>query len=132
MTKITIVTSDVCNQLRADINSAFKDIENKYGITLQLGSIRYTETSFGATLNMTVGQGDEREKIIWDQNLWQTGLKEEDFGAEITVNGKPAIICGFKPKARKNCIRFYFKGRPDEVRVTDIDTIKKCLARKAA
>lgn len=93
---------DVVN---ADIRKALKSVEDKYGITIKVGKVKYSENSYNAEMNVAIGQGLEAYRSAWIDliNLgygYAYNLKAEDFGTKVELNGKQYTIVGIRPKAR--------------------------------
>ena len=60
MPKITTLTAQNVETLRAEIALALKDIENRYGIVIKTGSCRYSNSSANLKIEIaTVGSNGE-------------------------------------------------------------------------
>ncbi|MBD0788216.1 hypothetical protein HUO09_17815 [Vibrio sp. Y2-5] len=132
MDKITKVTPQVCDQMRVELNQALKVLGDKFGVTFVLGNMTYSDIDFSTKLQMKVGQGEELERKIWNEYSWSHGFEDKDFGSEFTISGRTAVVSGYKPKARQNKIRFYFKGDSSKQYTTSVSELKKAFTRRDA
>ena len=91
------------NQVRTDINSALKEVENKYGIKLDIGNISYNGSLFTTKLKAFATGGDDTNvgKIEWDRNCYKFGSKKGDFGRTIKFMGETFTVSGIKPRSSK-------------------------------
>ena len=101
--EIKTFTKSNLGAVRTDINSALADVEAKYGIKLDIGSINYDGSTFTTKLKAYATGGDNSNagKIDWDKNCFRFGLKKEDFGKTIKVNGETFTVSGIKPRSSK-------------------------------
>jgi hypothetical protein len=93
--------------IRADLNAALKAVEQKHGLTIQLGNIRYSEDDFRmqvkafATGKGNVADPKEAARIEFEKYAHRFGLIESDFGKKFTVGTITYTICGIKPRAKR-------------------------------
>lgn len=94
-------------QIRKDIDAALESVEEKHGITLELGNIRYSDFQFTTKLKATVvgDAGDEdlaKFKAALAKNPLQfEEIAEEDFGEEFEFHGETFKLVGLNPRAKK-------------------------------
>lgn len=101
-----IINADSVEEFRKDFNEAMKGLQDKYDITISLGSITYWQDRF--TAKLTANNGRDSEMIAraeFDRNVWkyrhlglEPGMYNRIF---IGDNGEQYAIEGFKVKARK-------------------------------
>ncbi len=100
------ITRETLKAFRKDLESAVADLEKKYEVVLEFGSISYSQNSFSVKLTATKGANDadaERHKFI--SNVWAVaryGLGADDYGRKFsTMNGVFELV-GVKPRSPKN------------------------------
>lgn len=91
------------------INSCLKELEDELGLTLRTTSATYEdyEIDFKLIVKPTVTEDFDPDREKFNQYISyfaSDSLKPEDYGKEITVNGKVFTICGCNPKATVNNI----------------------------
>ena len=103
MPKITTLTAQNVETLRAEIALALKDIENRYGIVIKTGGCRYSNSSANLKIEIaTVGSNGEvidSEASMLRRNLINLGLLPEHLEKTIAIGGKTFKLAGYK-KAR--------------------------------
>lgn len=77
------INKETLNEFRRDLAKALKDVEEKYLIDLNLGSISYELNSFHATLTARKRGLDRAE---WDWYSESYGLEKEDLGKMFKYN----------------------------------------------
>lgn len=87
--------------LREDITAALSQIEQKHGIKLSLGNIRFTATTLGAKLEAMIVDGSAPAvdgHVKWQKQFKQNavfyGLSPDDLGKEFTYSNKKYKIVG--------------------------------------
>lgn len=45
-------------------------------------------------------EAERKAKMDWDLNCWVIGMKPEDFGKTVLLQGSFYTICGIRPKAK--------------------------------
>lgn len=63
-------------------------------------------------------------KQEWDLNCWRLGMKKEDFGKTVNINGTAYRICGCRPRATVNSI-LIFDIKKNKEYCTSPESIKK-------
>lgn len=88
--------------IRADIDTALAAVASKYGITLELGNIRFSEGQFTSKLTATAAETKtDAARVNWEAHAIRFGLEDSMFGKRFTIAGKRLEICGIKPRNRK-------------------------------
>ena len=108
MTKLTSFDKNNLSNVRAAIDAAMANVEKEFGITIQLGSIKYTAEAIKATLEAVIA-----DPILEgvDPKYVQEILKYRDtkdlYKQETTIDGVKCIIVGMKPRTtgRQTIIR---------------------------
>ena len=88
--------------IRNDINEALATVAAKYGITLELGNMRYSEGQFTTKLTATAAETkSDAARVNWETHAIRFGLENSMFGKRFSASGKTLEICGIKPRNRK-------------------------------
>lgn len=103
-------------------------ITNAMSVKAGLGKLQAEATTPPAPEEIQKEKEEEarKAKMEWDLNCWRIGMKKEDFGKVVVLDGHLFRICGFLPNAKKNDIRILDVKRNKEY-VSSHDTIKKAL-----
>lgn len=110
-----VINKTSLNNFRADFEEAMKGLEEKYGVDIDLGNIRYDDDSFRSKIevaNKGVTENREKEQYLefvkYNPNY---GLTAEMWGKEVVgADGGKYVIVGVNPKARKNILVIEAKG----------------------
>jgi hypothetical protein len=89
MAEINQFNSLNLRQLRASLDSSLKDIEKEYGVTISLGTMRFSSDETNVKLTVRTKEG-----IINQQDFPNSGVK-------FTANGVIYTVVDFKPKSYK-------------------------------
>lgn len=102
--------------LREEIRAALKKIEDKHGITLELGNINFTPDSFEGKLKAFIkdanASSENKKDMVYLSNLkkgiWnkEYGVTVDMYGKSYTSLGKTYIFVGIDPKKYKYPIVF--------------------------
>ena len=87
-----------------DIVKALKVIEDKYGITIERGSARYSELEFKLDLNIKVGDTEaleNEEKRNFELMAKMYGFSPEGYNKPFKNGGTVMRVVGFNTKAPK-------------------------------
>jgi hypothetical protein len=87
-----------------DIVKALKVIEDKYGITIERGSARYSELEFKLDLNIKVGDTEaleNEEKRNFELMAKMYGFNPEGYNKPFKNGGTIMRVVGFNTKAPK-------------------------------
>ena len=99
--KITKWDNDSLNEIRDVLEAKLAEVEKEYGISIDLGGMRYSADKFTTRMTVNVGSADDAAKREWDQNCWRFGLKAEDFGRTFIDRGTRFTVTGCAPRSRK-------------------------------
>jgi len=95
------------NQLRSEINQALEGVGKKYGVNFQARNASYLDQVATFKLELTtLGEGgtvETKEAKEFKSMATLYGMKPEDLGKTVTIQGRKFEITGMKPKSR-NCI----------------------------
>lgn len=89
-----------------DLYAALLPLQEKYGVSVQIGNISYTEERFSTKLTVTNGQDtDEIEKNNFDADVWRfahLGLERGMFNRIfLAPDGSRLALRGFNTRAPK-------------------------------
>lgn len=70
-----------------------------------------------------------KAKMEWDLNCWRIGMKAEDFGKTVVLEGRLFRICGIRPRATVNSILVLDVKRNKEF-VISPDAVKKAWGQQ--
>ena len=74
------INKETVEQFRADFNKAMEELEEKYDLTINLGTISYWKDHFTAQLEANAGRDPEQiARAAFDRNVWKVaeyGVKE--------------------------------------------------------
>jgi hypothetical protein len=101
---MTIFNSKKLDALRSDLNKALEAVTKKHGITIDIGTMRYSDDDVKVSLDMrTVKAGEEgmsrseadyKAACVFNPTL-------PKYGSRFTSRGKVYTICGYSSRARK-------------------------------
>lgn len=137
--------------IRADLDKAFAEIGAKHGISLGIGTMRYSANQFTASLKaanlapsttdaetpegMTAIAGDapfgvnHRWTRAFLQYHAQIGLKAEDLGKAIPYNGKQMRIGGITTNSPRGVVILATMDPKPKYTVVPLDVVTKGLGR---
>jgi hypothetical protein len=102
------IDKNVLKSLRTLGNEALKEVGEKLGVTIKLGNATYAPDGSSATMKLEINaireDGKSPAQVQFEKVCAIYGLKPEDFGREVTVNGERFTIAGLNTKAPKNCV----------------------------
>jgi len=105
MSKITSFDKANLSNVRASIDAALSAVAKEYGLTIKLGGIKFTETSFNAALSVACGADDPMMRGV-DPKVVSELQKYRDmsslFMAKAKVLGEDYTVVGMKP--RSSCL----------------------------
>lgn len=124
-----MIDKQLLADFRKDFEEAMKSLEQKHGLVISLGGIRYSPDSFEAKLECK--EGESREDVNeqeFKKHCSAYGLSPEDFDRRFTYQGDDYIVIGIRPSKRKYpiCCQQVSSG------VTygfTADTVKRCLGK---
>jgi hypothetical protein len=100
-------TKPELKNFREDFQQAVKELETKYGVTIELGSISYTSNDFHAKMEVKkkVVEGIEgnvsHDQFEFEKYCFFVGLTKDFYGKQFSMHGKTFTISGINPKAHK-------------------------------
>ena len=97
-----MIDTQLLADFRKDFEDAMKGLEQKYGLVVSLGGIRYSPTSFTAKIECKEGDSkdDVNEKDFY-ANCSKYGLSKDAYDRRFTFQGKSYIIVGIRPSKRR-------------------------------
>ena len=103
MSKIKEFSKTNLNSVRRDIDIALASVEKEYGITLKLGNIRFSGTSFTTKVSADVKptNGKSLGETKFNANCVLYGLKKSDFGKTFTEGRKTYTITGINTRSKR-------------------------------
>lgn len=105
MPKITTLTAQNLETLRVEIGLALKDIENRYGIVIKTGGVRYNSASANVKIEIATvasnGEVIDTEAAALRRNIINLGLLPEHLEKTLSIGGKTFKLSGYK-KARRS------------------------------
>jgi hypothetical protein len=85
-----------------DIKEALEPIEKKHNVSIKLGTLRYSDSSFNVKIEGLINSIDRSgERIEFDRLCNSFGLTREDYKRTFLYKGKTYELVGFNLKARK-------------------------------
>lgn len=91
-------------KFRKDLNEVLADFSEKNGISLSIGTIRYSSSTFDFRVNGVILEGGkDAERIEFEEVCGRYGFKPEDYGKLFTTakGGTVYRLIGFNPRGRK-------------------------------
>jgi len=104
MKKVTAFNRQNIRQINSELEAALKQVAEKYGLEVKLGSTRFTGDNFTTKVQVaTVAEGGiTMSKEATDFNRYKTILGiNMDLGQEFQRSGKTFTIVGLKPRSKK-------------------------------
>lgn len=87
------------NLIRKDADAALAAVAAKYGISMKLGSLRFTESSFTAKLEAAIG-GQTPEEVRFSEYAPLIGLDVKMLGKSVHFSGEVFVVRGLKNGAK--------------------------------
>ena len=76
MTKITQFNKSNLNEMRISLKIALKQVEEKYGVNINVGNIRFSDDEFSAQMKVTIdGVETAEQKAVATFSKMETGVK---------------------------------------------------------
>lgn len=106
--------------LIGDIKEALEAVEKKHNVSIKLGTLRYSSTSFNVKIEGLINTEDKSgEKAEFDRLCRAFGLTSEDYKKTFSYKGKTFELIGFNIKARKYPYVAKEVGTENTTRFTD-------------
>ena len=100
------INKETLKQFRGDLKDALSSLENKYGITFDIGGISYSSTDFHLKLNALNCSSEDAEIVQFKKDVVYFkgyGIDESMYNKTFRgSDGKDYVLFGLNPKARKN------------------------------
>ena len=99
-----MITKETCKNFRKDFELAMKELEAKYEISIKLGNISFSSTDFTAkvTANVIGEEANEKEESEFKSYAKIYGFEPNDYGKEVTIQGRRFKFVGFNHRCSKN------------------------------
>ena len=97
------MTKTNLKNFRNDFANAMKALEEKYGVTVEMKNISYTQDSFTTKIEV-VNESDNREQTDFERNVVcfkNYGLTKNDYKKVFKIKGEKFYLVGINPRARK-------------------------------
>lgn len=94
------INGNTVDDFRVDLDVYLKQLEDKYDINLNLGTITYDEDEFSARLTVQ-NRGVDFDLKNWCAHYWKEGFDAKDYGRVFEDDGKLFKIIGIN-RRRKN------------------------------
>ena len=124
-----MIDKQLLADFRKDFEEKMKDLEQKYGLVISLGGIRYSPDSFEAKLECKEGDSkDEVNEQDFKKYCHMYGLSYDDYDRRFAYQGDDYIIVGVRPSKRKYpiCCTQVSSG---ETYGFTAETVKRCLGK---
>lgn len=101
--KIDSFTKTNLREMRQALNAALESVAQQYGVDINIGNIRFSETEFRTTMTVnTKGKKDDSAALnIWKQYSFVHRMEASDFGREFVVGGERYRIVAYKPRGKR-------------------------------
>jgi hypothetical protein len=100
-----MIDKPMLKNFRIDFDIAMKELQKKYGVSVSLGSIKYSPDMFtGKITGAVVNKGSTGlsvEAITFQKHAKAYGLDPSDLNRKFYSGGKEFTIIGLKPSAHK-------------------------------
>ena len=126
------INSYFLEKFRSEFKDAVSEIEKKHGISISLGGISYSPSSFSSKLEVIESQPDEEgnfvsgEQARFNANCKYLGLTPSHYGVEFMHGNTKFKLIGIKPRNRKYPIiaKSVKTGTIYKLTTKDLDQIK--------
>jgi hypothetical protein len=117
--------------IRNDIISALKKVEQKHGVLFNLGRITYYNTDFRASLQCHTNDDGAKSPIEleWNKLCHSYGFKGTDLHEKVNLNGEVHQIIGLKSRNRKYPIITKKMGNGKQYKWTSDSVLRALQAR---
>lgn len=125
-------------RLSADLQAALDAVAKQHGISIVLGSGRFSPTEYRAKITASTtlpANAEDRARKEFEEHAGAFFLKPSDYGQTFVIGGKQYTICGIKPKSRQYpVLGRNARGKVFKFAATDVLTWfgRKDAARNAA
>lgn len=88
-------------RFRVAMKKALAEVEKEFGVEVEVGNIKYSESSFTITTNVLNGGKEEALKKEFENLCTLYGLKKDDYGKTFLYNNVKTTIIGIESNRRK-------------------------------
>ncbi len=102
-----MINGNVLDAYRKDLESTIKELNKKYNITSDIGSMRYNSSEFSFKMTnkvIPVGGLEELKHKEWNANCHALGLEPNMIGKTLQRDGKQFLIEGVNMRKYKRPI----------------------------
>ena len=97
-----MIDKQTLDNFRKDFTDVVKILEQKYGLIIELGNIRYSPASFEGKITCKEGASkDDINEQEFKKYCRMYGLDPDDYDRRFTFQGKDYIVVGIRPSKRK-------------------------------
>ena len=105
MSKLKEFNKPALNKLRSEMQSQFAELEKKFGIKLQVGSMSYSSNEVSVKVKANIISDDgtvvSKEAKAWDLYAQMGGFDHLKVGDKIYLSGEVLTIKGYNARASK-------------------------------
>ena len=109
MSKLKEFNKPALNKLRSEMQSQFAELEKKFGIKLQVGSMSYSSNEVSVKVKANIISDDgtvvSKEAKAWDLYAQMGGFDYLKVGDKIVIQGQTFTIKGYNTRAPKSPIQ---------------------------
>lgn len=103
------INKESLKEFRKDLDEIIKPLEEKYGVTIDLGSISFSDIEFSTKINVKNNEinGKSVEQYEFEKVCHLYGFKPEDYGKEFKQKDETFKFVGFNinsPKYKYKCV----------------------------
>ena len=99
--EITKFTQQTCRAVDKAIEDALKQVEQQFGISINVGGGSLSDHEFTTKLTVRTGDGSDAARKQFELYAFRFGLNDSDFGKTFTAQGEQYQVTGIKPRSRK-------------------------------
>lgn len=116
-------TKPTLKAFRKDFAQAVAELEAQYKVKIELGGIRYDQSTFTSKMTVVSSEnGETPAEINWKKYAPMAGLDVSLFGQWVTLGGKRYQIAGWIPSKRKYPV--LIKSEAGTEQIATIQSIK--------
>lgn len=97
------INKETLKEFRSEFQSLALALDEKYGVKITIGNIRFSETDFKTTMTVKNTEhldGVSPEKYEFEKDAEMYGFEKSDYKREIEYLGSMFTFIGFYPNAR--------------------------------
>lgn len=90
------------SDFRKDLDIALKEVSDKYNVSLEPKTIRYTPSTFSFTVEgVILGEDKNVDRVLFEESCSRYGFAPSDFEKVFKIEGVNYKLVGFNNRARK-------------------------------